>query len=140
MRQLLVLISIRGTWWCSHSMDCLLPTSPVFLLLLLLTNFSTFHSVREGIRGGYASAKQQLLTSFLTCTCGSSNPSAPNAAPPRYPHVRRRTRSASVMRRERWRRGCSLKKSCLFRRGVVHIYWEETLPPHTHHCPLAIRD
>jgi hypothetical protein len=34
----------------------------------------------------------QLLTSFLTCTCGSSDPSAPNVAPPRYPHVRRRKR------------------------------------------------
>jgi hypothetical protein len=34
----------------------------------------------------------QLLTSFLTCTCGSSDPSAPDTAPPRYPHVRRRKR------------------------------------------------
>jgi hypothetical protein len=33
-----------------------------------------------------------LLTSFLTCMCGSSDPSAPDAAPPRYPHVRRRKR------------------------------------------------
>jgi hypothetical protein len=31
-----------------------------------------------------------------------------------------------------------LKKSCLFRRGVVHIYWEEP-PPHTHtHTPSSI--
>jgi hypothetical protein len=41
----------------------------------------------------------------------------------------RTARSASATRRERWRRGCYLKKSCLFRRGVVHIYWEEN--PHT---------
>jgi hypothetical protein len=34
----------------------------------------------------------QLLTSFLTCTCISSDPSAPDVAPPRYPHVRRRKR------------------------------------------------
>jgi hypothetical protein len=34
----------------------------------------------------------QLLTSFLTCTCGSSDPSATNVTPPRYPHVQRRKR------------------------------------------------
>jgi hypothetical protein len=41
-------------------------------------------------RRGYPAV--QLLTSFLTCTCGSSDPSAPDAAPLRYPHVRRRKR------------------------------------------------
>jgi hypothetical protein len=45
--------------------------------------------------------------------------------------------SASATRRERWRRDCYLKKSCLFRTGVVHIYWEINPP---HHRPLAIRD
>jgi hypothetical protein len=35
--------------------------------------------------------------------------------------ARQTARSASVTRRERWRRSCCLKKLCLFRRGVVHI-------------------
>jgi hypothetical protein len=43
--------------------------------------------------------------------------------------ARRTARSASATRRERWQRGCYLRKLCLFRRGVVHIYWEEN--PHT---------
>jgi hypothetical protein len=42
--------------------------------------------------------------------------------------ARRTARSASATRRERWQRGCYLRKLCLFRRGVVHIYWEETPP------------
>jgi hypothetical protein len=48
--------------------------------------------------------------------------------------ARRTARSASATRRERWQRGCYLRKLCLFRRGVVHIYWEEPPP---HHHPLA---
>jgi hypothetical protein len=51
--------------------------------------------------------------------------------------ARRTARSASATRRERWQCGCYLRKLCLFRRGVVHIYWEENPP---HHRPLAIRD
>jgi hypothetical protein len=51
--------------------------------------------------------------------------------------ARETARSASATMRERWQRGCYLRKLCLFRRGVVHIYWAENPP---HHCPLAIPD
>jgi hypothetical protein len=43
--------------------------------------------------------------------------------------ARRTARSASATRRELWQRGCYLRKLCLFRRGVVHIFGRKT--PHT---------
>jgi hypothetical protein len=136
----------------------------------------------EGIRGGYASAKQkffpakqELLLSEITglplaqmqrnrrdvdervegsrqCSCSRPSWPARVARPIQVLQIQHlqgihtygegsdacpTARSASATRRERWRRGCYLKKSCLFGRGVIHIYWEENPP---HHRPLAIRD
>jgi hypothetical protein len=122
----------------------------------------------EGIRGGYASAKQNFPRKTGTaavrdhglpldaqmqqnrldvdervegsrqCSCSCSSWLARAARPIQVlqmqhlqgihtygegSNARRTARSASATRRERWQRGCYLKKSCLFRRGVVHIYW-----------------